>query len=66
MMGRLSGATTNELNSGLLQLSQALASGVLRGEELNSVLENTPMIAMYIAKSLNVSVGQLRAMGKEG
>jgi len=62
----ISGASTTEANSALLQLSQGMASGVLRGEELNSVMENTPRLAIAIADGLGVSIGKLRAMGKEG
>lgn len=46
----LSGTTTQEAQAAMLQLTQGLASGTLRGEELNSVLEQTPMIAQSIAK----------------
>jgi tape measure domain-containing protein len=63
---RLSGASATEARSSLLQFGQALASGVLRGEELNSVLEQTPRLAKAIAEGLGVTVGQLLKMGKEG
>lgn len=53
-------------DAALNQLGQALASGVLRGEELNSVMEQTPRLAQAIADGLNVPIGQLRAMAKEG
>ena len=48
------------------QLTQGLASGVLRGDELNSVLEQTPRLAQAIADGMGVTIGQLRAMGAEG
>lgn len=50
----------------LFQLSQGLASGVLRGEELNSVLEQTPRIGQAIADGLNVPIGALRKLAEEG
>lgn len=50
----------------MLQLTQAMSSGVLRGEELNSILEQTPMIAQTIADYLGVSVGEMRNMAAEG
>lgn len=53
-------------DAALNQLGQALASGVLRGEELNSVMEQTPRLAQAIADGLKVPIGQLRAMAKEG
>lgn len=62
----LSGANTREASSGLIQLSQALASGVLRGDELRSVLENLPVVADVIAESLGVTRGDLRDLGAEG
>lgn len=48
------------------QLAQALASGVLQGDELRSLLENMPDLAQALSRELGVSVGQLRAMGSEG
>lgn len=62
----ISGATTMEAQAGLIQLSQAMASGALRGDELRSVLENTPVVAQVIAKQLGVTIGQLRKYGTEG
>ena len=50
----------------LIQLSQALGSGVLRGEELNSILEQAPRLAQAIAEAFGVSIGQLRSLGAEG
>lgn len=63
---KLSGATTQGAQAAMLQLTQALSSGTLRGEELNSVLEQTPMIAQTIANYLGVSTGQMREMASEG
>lgn len=50
----------------LIQLGQGLASGTLRGDELNSVLEQAPRLAQAIADGMGVSVGQLRKLGAEG
>ncbi|CRX56197.1 tape measure protein [Yersinia enterocolitica] len=62
----VSGATAEEASSTMIQLSQALASGVLRGEEFNSISENGSRLAVALADSLGVTVGQLRAMAAEG
>ena len=53
-------------SAAILQFSQALASGVLRGDELNSILENSGGLAMAIADAFGVGVGELRDMGKAG
>ncbi|MFA5510861.1 MAG: tape measure protein [Candidatus Kapaibacterium sp.] len=62
----LSGASATEAQAAMIQLSQGLAAGALRGEELNSVLEQTPIVADVIAKELGVTRGQLRALGADG
>lgn len=62
----LSGTSQAESSGAMLQLTQAMSSGVLRGEELNSVLEQTPMIAQTIAKYMGVSTGQMRELASEG
>ena len=62
----LSGATAAEAHGALLQLSQGMASGQLRGQELNSVLEQTPEIARLIAKQMGATAGQLKKLGQEG
>lgn len=62
----LSGASAEQANAALLQFRQGLAAGALRGEELNSVMEQTPRLARAIAEGLGVSIGQLREMGKAG
>jgi len=62
----VSGSTQQESSAAMIQLSQGLASGVLRGEELNSVLEQTPRVAQMIADGLGVTIGKLREYGKEG
>lgn len=62
----LSGASTTEAQAGLIQLSQGMASGTLRGDELRSVLEQLPAVADVIAKSLGVTRGELRQLGTDG
>ena len=62
----VSGATTSEASSTMTQLSQALASGVLRGEEFNSISENGSRLAVGLADSLGVTIGQLRKMAAQG
>lgn len=62
----LSGATTAGRQAAMLQLTQAMSSGVLRGEELNSILEQTPTIAQTIAEYLGVSTGEMRELASEG
>tara|TARA_Y100001938_G_scaffold67476_1_gene93631 strand:+ start:1112 stop:2692 length:1581 start_codon:yes stop_codon:yes gene_type:complete len=63
---KLSGTTASEASGAFLQLSQALGTGVLRGEELNSVFEQTPAIVQAIALEMGVPVGQMRDLAKEG
>lgn len=62
----ISGANGESANAALFQLEQALASGVLRGEELNSVMEQTPIIAQTIADYLGISKAELRELASEG
>lgn len=62
----LSGASTTGAQAAMLQLTQAMSSGVLRGEELNSILEQTPTIAQAIADYMGVTTGQMREMASEG
>ncbi len=62
----VSGASAATAAGALTQLGQAFASGALRGEELNSVLEGAPALAQTLARGLNVTVGELRALGAEG
>ena len=63
---RISGASAAESSSAMLQFSQAMASGVLRGEEFNAVNESAPRLLQALASSLKVGVGSLRDMAKEG
>ena len=62
----LSGASGQSAQAAILQLEQGLASGVLRGDELNSVMEQAPVLAKSVADYMQVSVGQLREMGSQG
>lgn len=62
----MSGASGSSAQAAILQLEQGLASGVLRGDELNSVMEQAPAIAKSIADYMKVSVGELREMGSKG
>ncbi|MFV3314126.1 phage tail tape measure protein [Pseudomonas sp. NY15374] len=62
----LSGASAQAAEASMVQFGQALASGTLRGDELNSIMEQTPALAQAIARGLGVSIGQLRTMGAEG
>lgn len=62
----LSGASSEAASGALLQLGQAFASGQLRGEEFNSVIEQTPRLAQAIADGMGVPLGSLRALAKEG
>ncbi|UZR30793.1 tape measure protein [Methylococcus mesophilus] len=63
---RISGASAEEASGATLQFSQALASGVLRGDEFNSIMEQSPRLAQAIADGLDVPIGKLRAMAEAG
>jgi len=62
----VSGATSIEASNALIQLSQGMASGTLRGDELRSVLEQIPRVGQAIAKGMGISFGQLRQLGQDG
>ncbi|WLQ14282.1 tape measure protein [Hahella aquimaris] len=62
----LSGASSEAAAGALLQLGQAFASGQLRGEEFNAVVEQTPRLAQAIADGMGVPMGALRALAQEG
>lgn len=62
----ISGTSAQSAQAALVQLGQGFSAGVLRGEELNSVLEQAPRLARAIADGLGVPIGKLREMGKEG
>lgn len=62
----IAGASTQEASNAMLQLSQALGSGTLRGDELNSIFEQAPNLIQSIADYLDVPIGQIREMASEG
>lgn len=62
----IAGASVAGQEAAMMQLTQAMASGVLRGEELNSIFEQASTIIQTIADHLGVSVGEIRAMAAEG
>ncbi|MDC4671098.1 tape measure protein [Acinetobacter baumannii] len=62
----ISGASASAADAALVQFGQALASGTLRGEELNSVMEQTPALAKAIAQGMGITVGELRSVAAEG
>lgn len=63
---KIGGASQQEQSAGMYQLTQALASGRLQGDEFRSIMENAPILAQAISKSLGVSIGTLREMSSEG
>lgn len=63
---KLSGANSVEASAAFLQLSQALGTGVLRGEELNSVFEHTPAVVQAIAQVMGVPIGRIRELAEQG
>lgn len=62
----IAGASTTEASNAMLQLSQGLGSGVLRGDELNSIFEQAPNLIQNIADYLGVPIGTIRDMASEG
>lgn len=66
MLLKVSGATAGESASSILQLGQALGSGVLNGDEFKSLSENASEFMKVLAKSMGVSIGQLKALGGQG
>lgn len=62
----IAGASTQEASNAMLQLSQGLGSGVLRGDELNSIFEQAPNLIQNIADYLQVPIGEIREMASEG
>jgi len=62
----LSGANTQEAASATLQFAQAMASGVLRGDEFRSIAEASPKVLKVLSNELGVSAGQLRKMAEDG
>lgn len=62
----IGGGDQGAQQAALMQLGQALGSGALRGDELNSIIEQAPRLANAIADSFGVPIGQLKDLGKEG
>lgn len=62
----IAGTSSAGKDAAMMQLTQAMASGVLRGEELNSIFEQAPTIIQTIADYLNVPIGKIRTMAAEG
>lgn len=62
----VSGGSAQSMKDALVQLAQGLGSGVLRGDELNSVIEQTPRLAQALAQGLGVSTGELKKLGEAG
>ena len=62
----IAGTSQEGIAAAMLQLTQAMGSGVLRGEELNSVFEQAPTIIQAIAKHLGVPIGQIRSLAQDG
>lgn len=62
----VSGATSHEASAALIQFSQAMASGVLRGDEFRSVAEQAPRLTQIMSDALGVTIGQLREMAYSG
>ena len=62
----IAGTSQEGISAAMLQLTQAMGSGVLRGEELNSVFEQAPTIIQAIADYMDVPIGQIRALAQEG
>lgn len=63
---KTSGATSVEASAALIQLSQGLAAGALRGDEFRSVMEQIPAVAQAIAAGMGITIGELRAMSMQG
>ena len=62
----IAGASSTEASNAFLQLTQALGSGVLRGDELNSIFEQAPNLIQTVADYMDVPIGQIREMASEG
>lgn len=65
-IGRIGGSSTEEMSNALRQFGQSIASGTIRAEEFNSILEQMPELARQIASGLGISVGELRKRMLEG
>lgn len=62
----VSGAGAQEMESGMYQLTQAMAAGKLQGDEFRSIMENAPLLAQAISNTAGVSMGALKEMSSEG
>lgn len=63
---KISGAGIQEASAAMYQLTQAMASGKLQGDEFRSIMENAPLLAQSIAREMGMSVGQLKEMSSQG
>ena len=63
---QVSGVGAESANAAIVQLGQGLAAGALRGQELNSVMEQTPRLARAIATGMGVGIGELRGLAEQG
>ena len=63
---KISGAGIQEASAAMYQLTQAMASGKLQGDEFRSIMENAPMLAQSIAQEMGLTVGQLKEMSSQG
>ena len=66
MIAAQSGTTAEDAAGAMLQLSQAMGSGALQGDELRSILERMPQLAAAIADTMGVSAGEIKKLGAEG
>jgi tape measure domain-containing protein len=62
----IGGATAQEQSNAMIQLTQAMAAGALRGEELNSILDGAPGIARAIEKYMGIAEGSIKTVAQEG
>lgn len=65
-LGSIGGSSAEQMGNAMLQFGQAMAGGIVRAEEFNSIVENTPLIAQSIAKGMGMTVGELRKAVIEG
>ena len=63
---KISGTSATGIDAAMLQLTQAMGAGVLRGEELNSIFEQAPLIVKNIANYMGVPIGQIKTLAAEG
>ena len=63
---KIAGASVEETSSAMYQLTQAMATGKLQGDEFHSIMENAPMLAQSIASEMGLTVGQLKEMSSQG